>query len=156
MTTKEQRIERVEIKKIYVANDGTEFQNEEECRKYEQTAKCTINAMFKKLKIQRTENVGYKLEDIFALCYEDNVFAVKIENVDSLEIVNKWICSHAGHHDDAVIGNEAIGTIQLIDVYDGDYGAWVVGTPDDLKKQYCDAIDKLYNKLVDKTEEETA
>lgn len=148
MTTKEQRIERVEIKKIYVAKDGTEFENEGECLKYEQTARCAINGMFEKLNAQRTDGLGEN--EPFNLFYcEDTMYAVKIENENQLEVVNKWIKQE--EYSAKCLGVEAIGTIQLINRYDG--GVWVAGTPDDLKKRYIDGVDALFNKLIEKSEE---
>ena len=152
MTVKEKEIKRVEIKKIYVANDGTEFSTEEECKKYEKTAECAINGMFKKLKVQETCCIGDG-EPFGSFGYEDTLYAVKIENTDQLEIVNKWIADNDNYSrcEKQLIGADKIGTIQLIDVYDG--GVWTVGTPEELKEKYIKAIDKLFDELIDKTEE---
>lgn len=152
MTTKEQKIERVEYSKIYVANDGTEFRNEEECRKYEKTASCAINGMFRKLKFQETCYIGDG-EPFGLFGYEDTLYAVEIENTDQLEIVNKWICDNDSYSccEKQLIGADKIGTIQLICLYDG--GVFTVGTPEELKEKYCKAIDELYNKLIEKAEE---
>ena len=150
MTIKEEEIKRVEIKKIYVAKDGTEFDTAEECKKYEETAKCAINGMFNKLKVQYTYGVG-EYEPFHTFYCEDELYAVKIENADQLEITNKWIKSIDPSNE--AIGADAIGTIQLINTYDGGGGAWIIGTPEKLKEIYCKGIDKLYNKLIEKTEE---
>ena len=146
MTTKEQKIERVEIKKIYVANDGTEFEDVNECKKYEQTAKCAIDAMFNKLKMQKTEYVG---DSIRSFCMDDTVYAIKIKNMNQLEVVNKWIKSREASG--RIIGEDEVGTIQLI--CDDGYSAWTMGTPDNLKKEYCDAIDGFFDELIGNPEE---
>lgn len=149
MTTKEQRIERVEIKKIYVANDGTEFQNEEECKKYEQTAWSVINKMFNMLKVQNTLLVD--ADPLTAFAYEDRICAVKIENTDQIEVVNKWMKEqNTCHVQESYLGVDAIGTIQLLAPFEG--GVWVVGTPDKLKEMYNKAIDTLFDKLVEEGE----
>lgn len=44
MRTEKREFKKVEYKEVYIANDGTVFQNVEECRKYEQTAKCAIRS----------------------------------------------------------------------------------------------------------------
>jgi len=151
MTTKEQKIERIEIKKIYVADDGTEFQSEEECKKYEQTARCVINGMFHKLKIQKTYGVG-DCEPFNFFGYEDCVYAVKIENMNQVEIVNKWMKSeNSCHINESYLGADAVGTIQLLSPFEG--GVWVIGTPDELKETYNKAIDNLFVALVEKVED---
>lgn len=154
MEIKEKRIERVEIKKYYVAADGTEFASEEECRKYEDTARCAINAMFEKLEMQKTFCVGDSIDMLTPFSYDDNMYAVKVRDINDVETINKWI--KAAHKDNAVLGAETIGTIQLLDMYDCS-SVWCIGTPDDLKAKYARAVDELVDKLVEKTEEgETA
>ena len=150
MEIREETIEKTvyETKKTYIANDGTEFKNREECEKYEETAQCAINSMFKKLKIQQTDSVGED-ETFNLFMYEDTMHAVKIETLEELEVVNKWICFKDPTQ--TTIGTEKIGTIQLINEYDG--GVWVVGTPEELKDRYCNAIDGFCNELIEKTEE---
>lgn len=44
--------ERVDEYNVYVASDGQEFRNEEECRKYEESAECTINTMLRKIMVK--------------------------------------------------------------------------------------------------------
>ena len=151
------RTERTEVQKIeyvtkYIANDGEEFLDEEACKKYEKTAECAINGMFKKLKVQETACIGDG-EPFGQFGYEDYLYAVKIENADQLEIVNKWIVSNDNYSccEKQLIGADKIGAIQLIDVYDG--GVWTVGTPEELKEKYIKAIDKLFDKLIEKAEE---
>lgn len=45
----EKEIKRIEKEVVYIANDGTEFSMESECRKYEESAKCVIMTKYKKL-----------------------------------------------------------------------------------------------------------
>lgn len=148
MEIKEEKIEKIiyEVKKTYVANDGTEFKDLEECEEYEETAKCVINVMFNKLNIQCTESFAER-EDIFTAfpCYDD-MYAVKVESLEQLEIINKWIYSKDKYAD--LISQDKIGTIQLIDV--SECGVWVVGTPEKMKERFAKSIDKLYNELLEK------
>jgi hypothetical protein len=48
--------ERTHVEKynVYVANDGTEFMNEGECRKYDESAKGVLNAMLRKIMVKET------------------------------------------------------------------------------------------------------
>lgn len=148
MEIKKKEIQRIEYKTAYVANDGTEFSNDEECRKYEQTAQCAINQAFNKLPQQSTFDPCGETSFPYMGC-EDTLNAVKIRNVNDLEVLNKWICSRPGF-EDKCLGAEAIGTIQLIVTYDYDNGVWCLGTPEELKKKYADFVDEICSKLVEK------
>ena len=133
----------------YVADDGTIFNSEEECNKYEQTANFAINVAFSKLELQRNEYVGDRDPFCMFSC-EDDVIAVKVKNANDVEIINKWIASRydAKCKPELLIGAETIGTIQLFCIYDFDNGVWELGTPEDLKKMFIDGVDKLIDKLI--------
>jgi len=150
MEIREKKIERVEYVKEYVANDGEVFQSEEECRKYEQTAKGAINGMFMKLPNIQINECAADTDPFYTFSCEDTIYAIRIQNVEELEVVNKWIkatdpcCCHS-------VSTEDIGKIILLcRYYDG---VFVVGTPDYLKDQYCAAIDHWFSKLVENPEE---
>ena len=133
----------------YVADDGEIFNSEEECNKYEQTAKFAINAAFNKLELQRNEYVGDR--DPFCMFGgEDDIVAVKVKNANDVEIINKWIasCYDAKCKSELLIGADAIGTIQLFCIYDFGNEIWRIGTPEELKKMFADGIDKLVDKLI--------
>ena len=147
------QIERITYKNVYVANAGTEFSDEAECKKYEDTAICVINAMFQKIP-HETNNSFCEYKDMFSsFSCDDNMFAVKIRNADDVEVVNKWIMSHGNCN--SIIGPETIGTIQLFDVYDS-CSVWNIGTPEQLKEKYSKAVDSLYSTLIEKSEEKNA
>lgn len=148
MKIEKKEIQRIEYKNIYIANDGTEFSTAEECKKYEQTAQCAINQAFNKLPIQSTYDPSGSASFPYFGC-EDTLNAVRIRDVNDLEIVNKWICSKPGF-ETSCLGAEAIGTIQLIVTYDYDNGVWCLGTPEELKRKYANFVDEICNKLVEK------
>jgi len=144
MRIEEQKIQRVEIKKTYISDDGIAFPTMEACKEYESTSKFVINKMFSSLNIQKNECVG-DWDDLRCFGCDDTVYAIKIRNASDLEIVNKWIGTHEYANDFLKV--EAIGTIQLICEYDFDSSLWNIGTPDDLKKMYCRVIDYMFDKL---------
>lgn len=85
----EKEIMKKEITKEYKANDGKIFNNEEECRKYENTAYAVINAEFRTtiLKIiTEYDLLGYGIgsED-----YE--IAIINIKNHNDLDKVNRMI-----------------------------------------------------------------
>lgn len=152
MEIKEVKVERVEYRKYYVAADGSQFASEEECRKYEETAKCVINKIFKSVPQQKQAFYQTGL-DIYGC--DDSLYAIKIRDENDLETVNKWLISEfkPNGEDVATYGVDAIGTIQLFDVDGYESIFWMLGTPDDLKKRLCDSVDALFNTLVEKPEE---
>ena len=134
----------MEIK--YVAMDGTEFANKEECEAYENTSLIVLDLQFEKLAMQRTHS--FAENTCFGdFSYDDEMIAVKIENAEQLGTVNKWI---KAHHNPDQIGIDKIGTIQLIDVYGND--VWLCGTPAEFKEKCIKDIDRFFNKLIEKGE----
>ena len=135
---------KIEYKTTYIANDGTEFQSEEECRKYEETATC--DTMFKALNVQHSY-----VADLFReYSSDDEFYAVEIKTADQLEIVNAWIKAHDIYNYRESLGDEAIGTIQIISL-DWENNAWIIGTPEQMKNAYCEEIDHLFNKLIERS-----
>lgn len=150
MKIREERIEKVEVKKIYVAFDGTEFMDAEQCGDYELTATCAINKMFRS--VPSKEYIFYDTGlDMF--CGEDCIHFVRIRSVEDLEAINKWLINTFTTYkeDTPTLGVDAIGTIQIITEYDGGY--YLMGTPDDLKANYCRKIDKMFKELIDDDKE---
>lgn len=131
----------MEIK--YVAVDGTVFDDKQECETYERTSINVIDAQFKKLPMQVSE--GFIENTCFNdFTYDDDMYAVKIENAEQLKIINKWLNAH---HNPDKIGIDKIGTIQLIDFYD-DGDVWLLGTPTEFKERCCKDIDTFFDKLI--------
>lgn len=150
------RVEEREIKtykEIYIANDGTEFATQEQCEEYEKTAQCAIEAAFKSLPMQCSHNIMDSGFFPYFGC-DDSVYAIKIRNVNDLEIVNKWLIETFGKHGDEVacLGADAIGTIQLIETYDYDNEFFLVGTPESLREHFMKGVDRMIEELVGKGE----
>ena len=77
---------------VYEAIDGTEFKSKEECKKYEESAKCVLIAKYNKLVVRScTES------DIFGdIGSEDETInIVKINNASDIDIILKLIALHA-------------------------------------------------------------
>lgn len=147
MRKERKEFKKIEYKDVFIANDGTEFSSEDECRKYEGTCKCAINAMFEEIPQQKTYMDYVDKFQMFGS--EDIMHAIKIRSLEDVEVVNKWIKSQDASN--SGIGTDTIGTIQLVNQYDT--CTYCFGTPEDLKKVYADAIDSLVEKLVEKPEE---
>lgn len=92
MTERKEELKRIETIIHYVATDGTEFQDKEECEKYEQSAKCALKSNFNKLVIKSgTEQEFFTVgEDCDAV-----VYAVKMKTAeDVLTVKQLWAIDH--------------------------------------------------------------
>ena len=85
MKENRQEIERTikEVKITYTAIDGTEFINEEECRKYEETAECVLLSKYRPLVIKSTTEY-----DVFGVGSDDSTLEiVKINKPEDADIL---------------------------------------------------------------------
>jgi len=157
MRKERKEIRKVEYKDLFIADDGTEFASEDECRKYEESAIFAVQKIVDKLPKQITENIA-DCDPFCAFSYDDNMIAYKVRNLDDIEAINQWLrikfrCGGDKISDGVFLGTDALGTIQLFCVYDYDNAVWHVGTPEKLKADFARAIDLFCNELVEKTEE---
>lgn len=81
----------------FVANDGTEFTTKEECKKYEESAKCALMARYNLLVI--------KDSDCFSLfgfgSDEDVIHVVKVESEDDVNLILQLLILENPWHYDA-------------------------------------------------------
>ena len=153
MRKERKEFKRIEYVDVYVAEDGTEFSTEEQCKKYEASAKFAIEQMVRKIPNQITAYVGEKDAPSMIGC-EDTMYALRIRNEEDVIAVNMWVESFGDGFEHNCIGTDAIGSIIFVDVFDCGGGIWTIGTPENMKKTYCDFVDSLYNKLVEEEKEE--
>lgn len=76
--------ERVSYYELYVANDGTEFNDKAECEAYDKTAKCAIFSAYNALVVKKTLE-----EDLFTSCGENRVEIVRINSEEDALAVLK-------------------------------------------------------------------
>ena len=130
----------------YVACDGTVFNSEEECQKYEKTAECVTNARFKNC-VRQEEPVYRLMDSACPFAYDGTFYRVFIRNSDDLAAVNIWIRAAMCRESDeyvrgCLLGEGCIGKEIILEEYDGyvyNYGdLW------DMKKSFCNELDKLF------------
>lgn len=146
----EKRVEIIQVPREfvkYIAKDGTEFGSEEECKKYEDTAECAIRAAVECI---ATKKCGvYTVADSgFPYCYDGIFRAIKIRNVNDVEIVNKWILATNNSKCNCVSSND-IGRTLIFEEYDN----WInaCGDIDEMVQNYRRALEKH---LGEETQEE--
>lgn len=132
----------------YVANDGTEFGSEEECKKYEETAICAITAAVNGITVNSC--CGDAILDSGApFCCDGFLRAIKIKNVDDVETVNRWIIALNKENKSNCITPNAIGSTFIFEEYD----RWVYphGDIEEMVKVFRESLEKY---LGEETQEE--
>ena len=76
---------------VYEAVDGTEFKSKEECKKYEESAKCVLIAKYSKL-VVKTGSESDIFEGIGS--EDETINIVKINNASDIDIILKLIALH--------------------------------------------------------------
>lgn len=132
----------------YEAIDGKVFYDEEECKKYEESAICVMLAELNKYLI-RTEADG-KTKIInrayCRTCYvnEDDMYAVyKLEDKDAIRafgMVQKYYEGKISDKLDSYIGKEVLVYIG----YNGEDRLWIAGTEEELREYYNKYLDDIF------------
>ena len=82
----------VEHYTVYEAFDGEEFDNQEECKKYEGSALGVIRSKIAKLIIYDTRKIsGEDAWSIMGGCDDHDIIAIKMRNAADLDIVKQWL-----------------------------------------------------------------
>lgn len=161
MKKERKEIIRREYKDIYIAIDGEEFASEEECKKYEETATCVINAAFERLAFgNKAYNVS---EDWYIFGCEEDLGCVSITDEHDLHDFNMFLQYHDagpagklwsdGVRGTIQLGPEVIGTIQVVGV-DSIDNFYAYGSIEELKTYLYGHADELIKRLTEKKEEE--
>lgn len=156
--TREKQI--VEKYEVFVAEDGTEFKEEAECKKYEESAKGVLSAKYHPLIVGTTNEFG-----IFGTGSEDDaVELVKVVSDADADIcmqmyflfnpyqANKFangdedVIKRVGEVKRCIIEAKVIGEPLIVNRgYDED-GFWVIGTRSIICEEIQDNIAKAMNK----------
>lgn len=104
---------------VYESIDGKTFKSEEECKKWEESYKCVINASFKKLNPLMVSGVELGIP----WANEDNrYYLVALKSVDDVVTLDAWLKANYYDVNDANLSNEYVGkTIIVEGQYDNDY-----------------------------------
>ncbi len=133
----------------YEADDGRRFKTEEECRKYENSAKYAIYNQFIKLGIsepfsecQIWENYGYGSE-------EWSLIVVDIKDENDLKIANMFAemqVPKTSFPDDFRFNSSHIGKRILVGIgSEYDANCYIYGTFDDLVNKFKNDMNKFFN-----------
>lgn len=145
----------MEIKKItktieevvgYVAFDGTEFKEKEECEKYERTANAVIVQRFIKITVKELEEVvitGDGNNYLGSGCGDDWYDAlIKIENEDDLKAAQMYqnLVEHPKYPYERKFTNDDIGKELVVSIGEHHEHCYIYGTIDECVDAFRKAI----------------
>jgi len=120
-------------KQVFVANDGTEFFTERQCKAYEETAEAVINARFSsRFNYNCQDGNGVWAYSLYLCCCdgEDELSCFIPMNQDDLDILNMFIMQHG---ESKPVDSKYIGQKLIFICRDGEYS--FVGSEEEVRKQ---------------------
>lgn len=142
METKIKEVIETKTYELYIASDGTEFTNIEECKRYEDTAKCVLLSKYKNWVIKSTN----EWEIFDAGCEESYIDIIRVseDKIDTILQLTKLL----GYTNEECLQKDrtrlesSIGELVLIgrgDTYEENF--WIKNS----LKFYVDKLTNLYN-----------
>lgn len=128
-------------KTIYIAKDGSEFLERQECEMYEKTATCAIKALAKTLTLKHMSYAGDFMDATNFAAYEDGLYFFEPKSIDEITAINTWLTHIAAGY--GVLTPDHLNKRLVVNVYcDGE--GYNIHTKDDLLKMYTSALDDLF------------
>lgn len=146
MKIEKKKIERIEYREVFIADDGTEFANRENCEKYEKSCEGVINTRLQSLK---KAECSYITDYLNPFCFEELMMVVYIADANDLTAVNMWIQHHGatgafGAKDLKMLGSDAVGTYQVLS--DDSYGGmYFYGSLESLRERLHRNVDLFFD-----------
>lgn len=140
MKEKITKVQRIEEVITYISDDGQEFKNADECRKWEQKE---IKDKTKKLlyQIPHVKTDGY---DSYIRCgtEDDEVLILKIRSIEDINTINAYseLCKSS-----VKLDNNAVGKLVVLALDYDDY-VWYANTVE----EYLSDINKAYKQFEEK------
>lgn len=142
METKIKEVIETKTYELYIASDGTEFTNIEECKRYEDTAKCVLLSKYKNWVIKSTN----EWEIFDAGCEESYIDIIRVseDKIDTILQLTKLLgyTNEERLQKDRARLESFIGELVLIgrgDTYEENF--WIKNS----LKFYVDKLTNLYN-----------
>lgn len=142
MQTEFREIIKKETYEVYTASDGTEFKDKEECKRYEDTAKCVLLSKYKNWVIKSTN----EWEIFDAGCEESYIDIIRIseDKIDTILQLTKLLgyTNEERLQKDRAMLESSIGELFLIgrgDAYEENF--WIKNS----LRFYVDKLTNLYH-----------
>ena len=121
----------------YEAIDGTLFSNEEECRKYEKSAKVVLYGMIKDKVVGITTP-----DDLCGIGYDNPLYIYKVDSMETLELLNRYI--YLKTEKECLLNENMIGKNVLVEWNDDEDWACTHGSVEEfcslIKTQYFECL----------------
>ena len=129
----------------YEAFDGTRFSTEDDCRKYEQSAKGVIRRSAEDLMVSKMVSIE-SLYDCF--CCEDMICVWDINTADHLQIVNQYLdtIDYGTRVDPKYLGKRVAAIAGADDSW-----ACVLGTEEELREKFNARLSRVFHPEADTT-----
>lgn len=142
METKIKEVIETKTYELYIASDGTEFTNIEECKRYEDTAKCVLLSKYKNWVIKSTNE--WEIFDAGCEEYYIDIIRVSEDKIDTILQLTKLLgyTNEERLQKDRTRLESSIGELVLIgrgDTYEENF--WIKNS----LKFYVDKLTNLYN-----------
>lgn len=104
---------------VFVSADGKEFKNEADCREWEKSYKCTLEASWKTIKKIEVNSVDLGLP---WSSDDHECYLIKPKSLEEITIINAYVNGTTCNYDDAILDMTAINKVVALNFgYDHDY-----------------------------------
>lgn len=128
----------------YEADDGIRFPTEDQCRKYETSAKYACKRAFEAIAGECHNGTDY--HEILCIGYEDEIYVVDVKDVEILKVVNMYLDTLTDTN--TFMKPEKIGQKVAISIWDHNAGA-ILGTRAEMESEFKSYLDRLFGSETD-------
>lgn len=132
----------------YEADDGTRFSTEEQCKRYESSAKYACKRAFEAIAGECHNGTDY--HEILCIGYEDEIYVVDVKDAETLRVINMYL--DALTDTNTFMKPEKIGQKVAISIWDHNAGA-ILGTRAEMESEFKLYLDRLFGSETEGTSE---
>ena len=125
--------------KVYVAIDGTEFDNADKCKEWEKSLECMVNAGWKKI----PKSCICEESFLWGGCCDDYIYIIKPRSLDDIKIINMY----TELSEDEALTQDDIDKEVTLELSYGSEWYRSKGGVEQIIKDVQNGIDKLHHNL---------
>lgn len=133
----EKTIERInkEYVTVYVAEDGTEFTNKEQCIKYDEKAETVVRARFRnRFGVEPDGEISADSLYHMDCCYDDYFLCIELKDQEDLDTLNMFL--QYGYCNDKVFTLKDLGKKHIFMALSCEDGIYYCGTEDEVRAMF--------------------
>ena len=104
---------------VWVSNDGKEFKTEEDCKKWEESYKCTMETSFASIKKATADATALGFP-----CFDATTYVIKPESLDDIVIINAYVDAIAYEVSNHLSAEHIGKVVALVITWDNDYASF--------------------------------